>query len=73
MFSITAKVYPYASEINSIRVILVKYYEIGGGDTMEDGNSLAASKMSKSRMSRSRTNKSRSKSRVGLSQKGKEV
>lgn len=67
MFSIAAKVYPYASEINSIRIILVKYYEIGGGDTLEDGESRAGSKMSRSRMSRSRSNKSRLKSRAALS------
>lgn len=73
MFSIAVKIYPYASEINSIRIILVKYFEIGGTDAHEEGNSRAGSKMSRSRMSRSRSNKSRLKSRAGLSQKAKEI
>ena len=72
MFSVAVKIFPYASEINSVRVVLVKYHEVGGNDAGEEGGSGAGSRRSRSRKSgsnKSRSNKSR-KSKAGGSQKG---
>ena len=74
MFSIGVKIFPYASEINSVRVVLVKFHELAGAETSEgDGDGRSASRRSRSRKSgsqRSRSNKSRSKSKASGSQKG---
>lgn len=52
MFSIGVKIFPYASEINSVRVVLVKYQELAGAETNEaDGDGRSASRRSRSKKS----------------------
>lgn len=68
MFSIAAKIYPYASQINSIRIILVKFYAFGGAENSDDANDREKSKNSRSRSGKSRSGgKSRMRSRAALS------
>lgn len=61
LFSIGVKIFPYASEINSIRIVLVKFFELPEG-AAEDG---AAGSASKSKKSKSRSGKSKSGSQKG--------
>lgn len=72
MFSIGVKIFPYASEINSVRVVLVKYHELPGGEATTDSLSRSGSRRSRSRKSgssKSRSGRSRSKQASG-SRKG---
>ena len=60
MFSIGVKVFPYNSEVNSIRLVLVKLhpYEGASNDGVGlDGKSKSRSKMSKSKASKSKKSK----------------
>jgi len=54
MFSVGVKVFPYNSEVNSVRVILVKLHALDGAVGDEDGKSGTSSKKSKSKRSKSK-------------------
>ena len=53
LFSIGVKIFPYASEINSIRIVLVKFFELTEGAAEDGGGSTKGSKKSKSRSGKS--------------------
>jgi len=58
MFTIAVKVYPYNSNVNSVRVVLVKQEENDGIDANGKGGDEKSSK--RSRSNKSRSNKSKS-------------
>jgi len=55
LFSIGVKIFPYASEINSVRIVLVKFFELpeGAADDGTGGGSANGSKRTKSRSGKS--------------------
>ena len=61
MFSVGVKVFPYNSEVNSVRIVLVKLHALDGAVNDEDGKSGGSSKKSK----RSKSKKSDAGSKKG--------
>jgi len=58
MFTIAVKVFPYNSNVNSVRVVLVKQEENDGVDANGKGGDEKSSK--RSRSAKSKSNKSKS-------------
>ena len=54
LFSIGVKLFPYAMEINSVRIVLVKFFELPEGAADDGGGSANGSKKSKSRSGKSK-------------------
>jgi len=70
MFSVAVKIFPYGSEVNSVRVIIVKYTETFDAAGGEDGSASGSKKSrTKSRKGGSSV-KSKSRSRANSSNKG---
>jgi len=61
MFSVGVKVFPYNSEVNSVRIVLVKLHALDGVADDGEGGSGAGSKKSRSKRSRSKKSGSGSK------------
>lgn len=69
MFSVGVKVFPYNSEVNSVRVVLVKLHALDGAVGDEDGKSSSSSKKSK----RSKSKKSDKGSQKGDKEEKKDT
>lgn len=54
MFSVGVKVFPYNSEVNSVRIVLVKLHALDGAVGDDEGKSGSGSKKSKSKRSKSK-------------------
>lgn len=65
MFSVGVKVFPYNSEVNSVRIVLVKLHALDGAVDEGDGKSGSGSKKSK----RSKSKKSDAGSKKGEEKK----
>jgi hypothetical protein len=60
LFSIAVKIYPYNSEINSVRVVLVKLHPFEGAVNNEDENGSAIKSKSGGKSNKTKSNKSKS-------------
>lgn len=60
MFTLAVKVYPYNSNVNSVRVVLVKQEENEGLDANGKGDGKSSKGSKKSKSSKSGSNKSKS-------------
>lgn len=66
MFSIAVKIYPYNSEVNSVRVVLVKFHQLPEGAAGDGGLGEGVAGSKGSRKARSKKSKStKSRSRMG--------
>ena len=70
MFSVAVKIFPYGTEVNSVRVIIVKFTETFTGEEGEDG-SAAGSRKSRTKSRKGGSSiKSRSRSKANSSNRG---